>query len=146
MIADDILFDIPFGASSTEPNKPTFNSFFPQTKAKQSGSVDEDDSFNWTILVYTSALEDASTDANVYIQVFGNAGSTDRIELTKKYNKEALFEDGSIDRFNMKLSNFGKPLRIKVGHDNSGTLASWHLDRVPYHFVISIYPNFKIMF
>ena len=127
MASDDIFFDLPFGSSNNE-QKPTFNSFFPTSKPK--GSESPTDTHNWTIFVHTSNNADASTDANVFIQVFGTSGSTGRVELTKQFNSKALFENGNCDRFDLKLNKIGRPLRIKIGHDGSGILPSWHLDKV----------------
>ena len=40
------------------------------------------------------------------------------------------FESGECDKFKIEMADIGKPYKIRVGHDNSGSFAGWHLDRV----------------
>ena len=40
------------------------------------------------------------------------------------------FESGECDKFKIEMVDIGKPYKIRVGHDNSGSFAGWHLDRV----------------
>ena len=86
---------------------------------------------NWSIFVYTSDIKNAGTDANVHIQVFGTKSATGIIQLDNKINDDKnLFETGSCDLFDKNLPDIGKPVKIKIGHDNKGMFAGWHLDKV----------------
>ncbi len=98
-----------------------------------------DETPNWSIFIYTSNLPNAGTDSNVHIQIFGNLLVSERLHLTAKSstNQKQLFEKGSCDRFDRKLPYIGKPIRIKIGHDNKGLAAGWHLDKVVLHDIIT---------
>jgi hypothetical protein len=84
---------------------------------------------NWSVLVYTSNLKNAGTDANVHIQIFGDKAQTSALPLEKK-GETNLFETGKCDKFDMNLPDIGKPTKIKIGHDNVGLYPEWHLDKV----------------
>ena len=45
-------------------------------------------------------------------------------------NVKDLFETGKIDKFENNLPDIGEPKKIKIGHDNHGSFAGWHLDKV----------------
>lgn len=91
-----------------------------------------DSSPNWSIYVYTSNISGAGTDANVYIKIFGNKAESVVFNLDKKVvvAKDSLFEIGQCDKFEKRLPDIGKPIRIKIGHDNKGAFPGWHLDKV----------------
>ena len=83
------------------------------------------------INVYTSNLKNAGTDAQVHIQIFGTKEATSIITLGgKNKNEKDLFEAGNCDSFEVNLPDIGKPAKIKIGHDNKGMFAGWHLDKV----------------
>ena len=90
----------------------------------------KDDSPNWSIYTYTSNIKNAGTDAKVYLQIFGSKANTGKLNLEKKTKNENPFETGKCDRFDKRLPDFGRPTKIKIGHDNSGSFAGWHLDKV----------------
>lgn len=111
-------------------------SFFPKSKSKPPVSKEnstESKSFNWTIFVYTSRLKGAGTDAAVYMQIFGTKGNTAQFFLDDNKNSKKLFEAGNCDRFDRNLADIGKPQKIKIGHDNKGMFAGWHLEKVVLH-------------
>ena len=92
---------------------------------------DDDPEVNWLINVYTSNIKNAGTNANVHIQIFGTKHATSLIPLGgKENNDEDLFEPGNCDSFQVNLPDIGNPSKIKIGHDNKGMLAGWHLDKV----------------
>lgn len=74
----------------------------------------------------------------MYIEIFGNLKATDRLHLDRNDRSKALFEAGCCDRFDKKLDNIGKPFKIKIGHDNKGSFAGWHLDKVSQRFMNKI--------
>ena len=61
---------------------------------------------NWSIFIYTSNIKDAGTDANVYIQIFGNKAASTQINLEKE--NENPFEKGNVDKFDYNLPDIGK--------------------------------------
>ena len=85
----------------------------------------------WQIWVKTSDLRGAGTDANVFMVVYGKKDGeyikSDEIWLD---NKSDNFEQDQVDQFKREMVDVGKPYKIRIGHDNSGAFAGWHLDKV----------------
>ena len=86
----------------------------------------------WHVWVHTSDTRGAGTDANVYMVVYGKNkdGEYKKSDLITLDNKGDNFEGGEVDRFKVEMDDIGKPYKLRVGHDNSGSFAGWHLDRV----------------
>ena len=82
----------------------------------------------YRVSVWTSDVFGAGTDANVYIQIFGEDGDTGRIDLDNPGKND--FETNQMDVFEFENMNVGKMSKIRIGHDNSGLGAAWHLDKV----------------
>ncbi|GIL93968.1 hypothetical protein Vretimale_245, partial [Volvox reticuliferus] len=83
---------------------------------------------NYRVLVVTSDRAGAGTDANVFIDIFGvNGTNTGRVLLNNKGND---FERGQSDTFTIAGRDVGPMKKIRIGHDNSGIGAAWHLNRV----------------
>ena len=86
--------------------------------------------------VYTSDIRGAGTDANVWLVAYGRSygkskqvlyHKTDEIRLE---NKGDNFEAGEVDKMKVEMDKIGTPYKIRIGHDNSGAFAGWHLDKV----------------
>ncbi|GFR78063.1 lipoxygenase homology domain-containing protein 1 [Elysia marginata] len=82
---------------------------------------------SWQCWVMTSDIKSAGTDANVHIVLYGDKGKTDDILLT---NKGDSFEKGNMDTFRFNSVDVGKPYKLRVWHDNEGSFAGWHLDKI----------------
>ena len=50
--------------------------------------------------------------------------------VTKLNSSKNDFERNSVDVFNLTLPNVGEMKRIRIGHDNWGLGADWHLKMV----------------
>ena len=86
----------------------------------------------WFVRIYTSDLRGAGTDANVHLVAYGRNKDgdylkSDEIELD---NQGDNFEGGQMDQFKIEMVEIGKPYKIRIGHDNKGAFAGWHLNRV----------------
>lgn len=82
------------------------------------------------ILYYISFFSDvrgAGTDANVYIEIYGENGNSGRHILDGPGNN---FERKCTDVFGVEAIDLGKLVKIQIGHDNRGIGASWFLDKV----------------
>lgn len=67
-----------------------------------------------------------STDANVFVTLFGSGGSSDaKIPLTKSGTN--LFQVGQTDVFNIEAADIGELFMIRIEHDNSGNNPAWFL-------------------
>ncbi|KAI8493666.1 Lipoxygenase y domain-containing protein 1, partial [Branchiostoma belcheri] len=81
----------------------------------------------WNMTVWTTDKRSAGTDANVYFVLYGDKGKSDDISIG---NKTDNFEAGQEDNFKVEIKDVGKPYKIRIGHDDSGSFAGWHLDKV----------------
>ncbi|CAF0789885.1 unnamed protein product [Adineta steineri] len=82
------------------------------------------------ISVITSDSLGSGTDANVYIIIFDSFKNTGKIPLKNSKTYKNPFEQGHRDEFHIELTEFDSPIKIKIGHDNSGFGTDWSLDRV----------------
>lgn len=83
------------------------------------------------IIVRTSSISGAGTDASVTIQLIALDGSSQSFVLSKSSTHKNKFEKGNADRFNFEgILVPGGVRRVRIGHDNSGFGAAWHLDNV----------------
>lgn len=82
--------------------------------------------------VHTTDKRGAGTDANVYLVAYGKTkdGEYRKSDEVPLDNRGDNFESGQVDRFKVEMAEVGKLYKIRVGHDNSGSFAGWHLDKV----------------
>ncbi|XP_036363166.1 lipoxygenase homology domain-containing protein 1-like isoform X1 [Octopus sinensis] len=92
------------------------------TKKKRRGMV------TYEIQVYTGDVKHAGTDANVYLNIFGENGETGRQPLKQRFRD--LFERNQKDTFFIKCLELGKLRSLFIEHDSSGFGSGWFLDRV----------------
>jgi hypothetical protein len=84
----------------------------------------------YRIRVYTgnlSPLEFAGSDANMYITLYGDNGSSDELSLDNAGNN---FEQGAVDVFTVYAEELGDLKRVRIRHDNSLPLGGWYLERI----------------
>ncbi|XP_019387226.1 PREDICTED: lipoxygenase homology domain-containing protein 1 [Crocodylus porosus] len=94
----------------------------------EEGSELEENSYE--VHVFTGTVWGAGTDANVYVNIYGEEkGDTGERHL-KRSNNMNKFEKGQEDVFTIKAIDLGPLKKIRIRHDNSGTNPSWYLERV----------------
>ena len=82
----------------------------------------------YKVVVYTSDLRGAGTDANVFATIFGADKDSGRLTLD---NSRDNFERNQVDTFFFEFPySLGVLERVHIGHDNFGIGASWHCARV----------------
>lgn len=69
----------------------------------------------------------AGTDADVFIQIFGENGNTSAVELTKSGN---LFERGDVDDFILVENAVGSLEKVGIKRNEKGAFDSWKLELV----------------
>merc|ERR1712159_861360 len=84
----------------------------------------------YNIDVETGDKSGAGTDANVYIIIIGERCSTDKIFLENSKTHKKMFERDQVDSFTIESVDVGNVLKIRIGHDNKGGFAGWHLKSV----------------
>ena len=60
--------------------------------------------------IKTGDEKNAGTDANVWVQVYGDKGDTGHVQLKKSGMMENLFERGQTDYFTLEAGDVGKVL------------------------------------
>ncbi|GLC64139.1 hypothetical protein PLESTF_000128700 [Pleodorina starrii] len=80
------------------------------------------------ISTFTSALPEASTDARVYVDLFGCRGKL--LDLHLRDSTGDCFNEGAEDVFFFPDPGLGELGSICISHDDSGDSPNWHLDRL----------------
>uniref|UniRef100_A0A915KHK6 PLAT domain-containing protein n=1 Tax=Romanomermis culicivorax TaxID=13658 RepID=A0A915KHK6_ROMCU len=79
----------------------------------------------------TSDIFGAGTDANVFVQMTGEQGVSDVIQLKNSENHAHKFQRNQSDIFiTDEIGDVGPIIEVHIWHDNKGLGASWHLDTV----------------
>jgi len=84
----------------------------------------------YQIQIKTGADFEAGTDANVFLQLFGEKKETPKFELKYSISHTNKFERNNLDVFNLDSEDVGKFTKVLLGHDNTGLGASWFVDYV----------------
>uniref|UniRef100_A0A674DFU0 Lipoxygenase homology PLAT domains 1 n=1 Tax=Salmo trutta TaxID=8032 RepID=A0A674DFU0_SALTR len=81
----------------------------------------------YIVSVFTSAEKGSGTDADVFLNIFGEHGDTGERRLDSDKDN---FERGTEDKFTIETPNLGRLKKITIGHNNRGSSAGWCLDKV----------------
>nr|XP_015194523.1 PREDICTED: lipoxygenase homology domain-containing protein 1 isoform X1 [Lepisosteus oculatus] len=81
----------------------------------------------WSLWIWTSDLKGAGTDANVFLQIYGEKGKSDEMRLD---NNSDNFEAGQVDKFMIELPDLGTLFKIRIWHEKRHPFAGWHLSKV----------------
>uniref|UniRef100_A0A4W6CCD9 Lipoxygenase homology PLAT domains 1 n=1 Tax=Lates calcarifer TaxID=8187 RepID=A0A4W6CCD9_LATCA len=81
----------------------------------------------YAVSVFTADIKGSGTDADVFINIFGEFGDTGERRLDNDKNN---FEKGTEDKFTIEAPNLGKVRKITIGHNNKGSSAGWFVDKV----------------
>uniref|UniRef100_A0A3B5LQZ1 Lipoxygenase homology domains 1b n=1 Tax=Xiphophorus couchianus TaxID=32473 RepID=A0A3B5LQZ1_9TELE len=107
------------------------------------GSMDQMDmpKYNkYIVSVFTADMKGGGTDADVFINIFGEFGDTGERRLDSDKNN---FEKATEDKFTIDAPNLGKIRKITIGHNNKGSSAGWFVilddmgNKVVYEFPIN---------
>uniref|UniRef100_A0A8B9L5M6 Lipoxygenase homology domains 1b n=1 Tax=Astyanax mexicanus TaxID=7994 RepID=A0A8B9L5M6_ASTMX len=94
------------------------------------GTVDPSDmpKYNkYVVSVFTADVKGSGTDADVFINIFGETGDTGERRLDNDKNN---FERGTEDKFTIDAPNLGRIRKITIGHNNKGSSAGWFVEKV----------------
>ncbi|XP_032223635.2 lipoxygenase homology domain-containing protein 1 isoform X2 [Nematostella vectensis] len=78
----------------------------------------------------TGDIPFAGTDANVFLQMTGEEGTTGKIEFGQDDGAPTRFGKGRIDKFAVETIDVGKLTSVRVGHDNTGRSPKWFLKQL----------------
>ncbi|XP_031555970.1 uncharacterized protein LOC116292758 [Actinia tenebrosa] len=105
--------------------------------------------FFYTIITKTGSQESADTQANVFIKLIGEDGSTPELPLAHK--GVTHFKLGGQDKFRIEATNIGNLQKVFLRHDDSGESPNWFLEKVlvrdmkgkPYEFNVNSWLDSK---
>ncbi|XP_010779871.1 lipoxygenase homology domain-containing protein 1-like [Notothenia coriiceps] len=80
----------------------------------------------YIVSVFTADVKGSGTDADVFINIFGEFGDTGERRLDNDKNN---FEKATEDKFTIEAPNLGKVRKITIGHNNKGSSAGWFVDK-----------------
>ena len=81
----------------------------------------------YNVTITTGKDAGAGTDANVWVQLFGTTGLSEKHVLGGGVDR---FEKGSEESFTVKGNSLGELVKICIGHDGTGPGAGWQLGMV----------------
>ncbi|GAB4821886.1 hypothetical protein N2152v2_008932 [Parachlorella kessleri] len=84
------------------------------------------DEVTYKVVVYTSDVKGAGTDASVFLELKGDQHCSGPVVLSS--SDSSAFERGQVDTFTLRLPRLGEVVEALVGHDGKGKRPSWHLD------------------
>jgi hypothetical protein len=82
-------------------------------KKNRSNSLSEKLNNKYKVIVTTGDELGSGTDSNVFIKVYFDDYSTDRIHLKKSLTNKNAFERGQTDVFEIKMDYYSKLKKIK---------------------------------
>nr|XP_016847213.1 PREDICTED: lipoxygenase homology domain-containing protein 1-like [Anolis carolinensis] len=82
---------------------------------------------NYEVCVATGDVRNAGTNANVFMQIYGELGKTELLILKNRSNN---YERGASETFRVEAVDVGKVYKIRIGHDGKGFGDGWFLDSV----------------
>ena len=84
----------------------------------------------YVVDVYTGDVLRGGTNANVFLQIFGDKGDSGEKKLVKSETHTDKFERNQTDRFIIETADLGRIFKVKIRHDDSGISSDWFLDRI----------------
>nr|XP_054772356.1 uncharacterized protein LOC129280349 [Lytechinus pictus] len=81
------------------------------------------------VMVATGTEPNSATDANVYINIFGEKGDTGK-RLLHRSNNDDTFLEGQVDCFELEAVSVKKPTKVVIGHDGDSPGEGWYLQQV----------------
>ncbi|XP_062369972.1 lipoxygenase homology domain-containing protein 1 [Cinclus cinclus] len=84
----------------------------------------------YKISVFTGDVYGAGTDANVFLNIYGDLGDMGERKLSKSETNFNKFERGQEDTFTIQAVDLGILYKIKIRHDNSMFSPDWFLEKV----------------
>jgi len=101
-----------------------------KNKARNSMSLEQKASIEtYHVKVKTGDVRGAGTDANVYMQLFGEENDSGIIQL-KTSNNRNKWERDQEDEFTVESVGLGDLKKIRIGHDNAGLKSGWYVSSV----------------
>lgn len=85
---------------------------------------------NYKVEVHTADKRGAGTDADVFVNLFGELGDTGERWLRKSETHRNKFERGNVDVFNIEAVQLKHLNKIRIGHNGKRPGAGWFLAKV----------------
>nr|CAH8854289.1 unnamed protein product [Trichobilharzia regenti] len=89
------------------------------------------------IFVKSGNMPDSSTDANIFIQLFGEYGDSGELALKQTVTNQKRFQNNATDHFKIpSILKLGNLARCRIWHDNKGTSPNWYCEWLEVREVI----------
>ncbi|CAH1776005.1 unnamed protein product [Owenia fusiformis] len=85
---------------------------------------------NYCVEVYTGNETEASTEANIYMTLYGKHGNTGKRILKQSSNNDKPFSIGQMDIFEVQAVDLQDIDRVVIGHDGTGEGCGWFCEKV----------------
>ncbi|XP_078590366.1 lipoxygenase homology domain-containing protein 1-like isoform X4 [Branchiostoma floridae x Branchiostoma japonicum] len=107
--------------------------FAPESEPEPENNTDslsetEPEQGDWKVYVSTGSMEDAGTDAEVTLYVYGDEMCSEPIQLG--LGKDGLFQQHTADKFKVNVKGVGDIYKVRIGHNNVGERPDWYLERL----------------
>ncbi|KAJ8306142.1 hypothetical protein KUTeg_016687 [Tegillarca granosa] len=106
------------------------NDFWKEFPVKSDKPEEQKEEISYYVEAYTGDMDEAGTEANVYIQLYGDKGDSGPRRLLQSKSNDNKFEKGKCDEFEIKAVDLGNLRKIKVGHDGDEPGSGWFLQKV----------------
>ncbi|XP_070780971.1 lipoxygenase homology domain-containing protein 1 [Enoplosus armatus] len=83
--------------------------------------------YPWSLWIWTSDVKGAGTDAQVFLQIYGENGKSDEIKLESNSDS---FEQAQLDKFVIEMPDIGRLLKLRIWHEKRHPFSGWHLAKV----------------
>ncbi|XP_045923575.1 lipoxygenase homology domain-containing protein 1-like [Micropterus dolomieu] len=83
--------------------------------------------YPWSLWIWTSDVKGAGTDAQVFLQIYGEKGKSDEIKLE---NNSDSFEQAQLDKFVIEMPDIGRLQKLRIWHEKRNPFSGWHLAKV----------------
>ena len=85
---------------------------------------------NYIVEVHTGSKTGAGTDADVFLNIFGDLGDTGERWLKKSLGNKNKFERNQVDVFKIEAVTLKNLHKIRIGHNGKRAGAGWFLNKV----------------
>lgn len=82
------------------------------------------------VYVHTGDKRGAGTNANIFLNIFGELGDTGDRPLEESKTNRNKFERNQVDEFLIEAVSLKTLEKVRVGHDSTGPGSGWFLDKV----------------
>ncbi|KAK4470570.1 hypothetical protein MN116_006112, partial [Schistosoma mekongi] len=113
--------------------------------ARGPGITNPQSLYHYIIQIYTRNKPNSGTNANIFINIFGDKGDSGERWLRRSVNQNVkLFEQNQMDEFVIEAVALGPITKILIGHEERSPGYGWYLAKIV--LTIKENPKYKLTF